>query len=303
MTDILIIGGGAAAMTAALYASRGGHSVTLIERSATGGQIADSPKVENFPGIPSISGLDLASKMFDQIVEKGVDCEMDEIHSLEKTENGFIAKGDFGDYEGKCAILATGVTHRHLGIEGEEKYLGKGVSYCAVCDGPFYTGKRTMVIGDANSALQYALMLAKTSTHVDVVTLFDHFFADEALVSALKKLDNVTITHNMNSVKFYGDANLKGVLFKNRITGEEKAIETDGCFVAIGQVPDSDRFSSLIELEKGFILTDESMRTKTPGLFAAGDCRKKKIRQLTTACNDGAIAALSASAYLSSQIS
>lgn len=287
-------------MTAALYASRAGYQVTLVEKNAFGGQIADSPKVENFPTIPSISGLELSDRMFNQISELGTNIEMDEILGLEKKDGIFIAKGQYDSYFAKSVILATGVKHRKLGIEGENKYLGKGVSYCAVCDGAFYKDQRTMVIGDANSALQYALMLAKTSTHVDVVTLFDHFFGDKVLVDALKAQANVTIYHNLNSLEFYGDERLKGVLFEDTVTKEQKRIETDGCFVAIGQVPDNERFEDLVDLEKGFIVTNDSMETKTPGLFAAGDCRVKKVRQLTTACNDGAIASLSAGNYLSS---
>lgn len=287
-------------MTAALYASRAGYQVTLVEKNAFGGQIADSPKVENFPTIPSISGLELSDRMFNQISELGTNIEMDEILGLEKKDGIFIAKGQYDSYFAKSVILATGVKHRKLGIEGENKYLGKGVSYCAVCDGAFYKDQRTMVIGDANSALQYALMLAKTSTHVDVVTLFDHFFGDKVLVDALKAQANVTIYHNLNSLEFYGDERLKGVLFEDTVTKEQKRIETDGCFVAIGQVPDNERFKDLVDLEKGFIVTNDSMETKTPGLFAAGDCRVKKVRQLTTACNDGAIASLSAGNYLSS---
>lgn len=287
-------------MTAALYASRAGYQVTLVEKNAFGGQIADSPKVENFPTIPSISGLELSDRMFNQISELGTNIEMDEILSLEKKDGIFIAKGQYDSYFAKSVILATGVKHRKLGIEGENKYLGKGISYCAVCDGAFYKDQRTMVIGDANSALQYVLMLAKTSTHVDVVTLFDHFFGDKVLVDALKAQTNVTIYHNLNSLEFYGDERLKGVLFEDTVTKEQKRIETDGCFVAIGQVPDNERFHDLVDLEKGFIVTNDSMETKTPGLFAAGDCRVKKVRQLTTACNDGAIASLSAGTYLSS---
>lgn len=300
VSDILIIGGGAAAMTAALYACRAGYQVTLVEKNAFGGQIADSPKVENFPTIPSISGMDLSNRMFEQITNLGTNIEMDEILSLSKRDGMFIAMGQYDSYFARSVILATGVKHRQLGIKGEKEFLGKGVSYCAVCDGSFYTDQKTMVIGDANSALQYALMLAKTSSHVDVVTLFGHFFGDKVLVDALKVQKNVSIYHNLNSLEFYGDSKLQGVLFEDTMTKEQRRIETNGCFVAIGQIPDNERFKDWVDLEKGFIKTNESMETKTPGIFAAGDCRVKKVRQLTTACNDGAIASLSAGNYLSS---
>jgi len=287
-------------MTAALYAARNDYRATVIEKTAFGGQIADSPKVQNFPTIKSISGLEWSSAFFDQILDLGVNCESDEILSVEKVEDHFVARGELASYEADSVILATGVKHRRLGIENEERFLGKGVSYCAVCDGPFYKNKRTMVIGDANSALQYALLLAKTSSHLDVVTMFDKFFADKPLVDALKTFSNVCVTHNATSTSFIGDDRLKAVRFRNP-NGEEFDIETDGCFVAIGQVPDNDRFKNLVDLSKGFIVTDDAMETKTPGVFAAGDCRVKSIRQLTTACNDGAIAALSAIKYLSAQ--
>ncbi len=297
--DIIIVGGGPAALTAGLYACRAGRSVTLLEKEAIGGQIADSPRVENFPSIKSISGLELANNMFEQFSELGGNFELDEIEGIEKNGNTFVLKGKYSTYESKAVILATGVKHRHLNIEGEDKYLGHGISYCAVCDGAFYTGKDVMVIGDANSALQYALLLAKICSHVNIVTLFDRFFADEILVNALLKQENVSIYHNMNSKEFKGDgASLKSVVFEGTKTKETKEITAEAAFVAIGQVPDNERFMNLVELNKGFIVVDDDKKTRTDGLFAAGDCTEKKVRQLTTACGDGAIAALSANKYL-----
>ncbi len=297
--DIIIVGGGPAALTAGLYACRAGRSVTLLEKEAIGGQIADSPRVENFPSIKSISGLELANNMFEQYSELGGNFELDEIESIEKSGDTFTLKGKYSTYESKAVILATGVKHRHLNIEGEDKYLGHGISYCAVCDGAFYEGKDVTVIGDANSALQYALLLAKICSHVNVVTLFDGFFADEILVNALLKQENVTIYHNMNSKEFKGDGTvLKSIVFANTKTEEIVEIPAEAAFVAIGQVPDNDRFSNLVDLNKGFIVTDGDKKTKTDGLFACGDCTDKKVRQLTTACGDGAIAALSANKYL-----
>ncbi len=297
--DIIIIGGGPAALTAGLYACRAGRSVTLLEKEAIGGQIADSPRVENFPSIKSISGLELANNMFEQYSELGGNFELDEIESIEKNGDTFTLKGKYSTYESKAVILATGVKHRHLNIEGEDKYLGHGISYCAVCDGAFYEGKDVTVIGDANSALQYALLLAKICSHVNVITLFDGFFADEILVNALLKQENVTIYHNMNSKEFKGDGTvLKSIVFTNTKTEEIVEIPAEAAFVAIGQVPDNDRFSNLVDLNKGFIVTDGDKKTKTDGLFACGDCTDKKVRQLTTACGDGAIAALSANKYL-----
>lgn len=299
MTDIIIIGGGPAALTAALYSLRAGRSVLLLEKENFGGQIADSPKVENFPAQKSISGIELIDLMFEQVEALGVQYELDEALSISKVGNTFKIKGKYDEYEAKAVIIANGVKHRHLNIEGEEKYIGNGISFCAVCDGAFYKDRPVTVIGDANSALQYSISLAKTSSHVNVVTLFDRFFADPILVEALKEFPNVSIYHNKNAFSFYGDGEkLQGVKFKDTKTGEILDIENPGVFVAIGQIPDNDRFSDVCDLENGFFLSDENMTTKTPGLFVAGDCRKKKIRQLTTACSDGAIAALSANSYL-----
>ncbi len=285
-------------MTAALYSLREGKSVLLIEKNAFGGQIADSPRVENFPSIKSISGLEFSNNLYEQITSLGADCEMDDVLSITKEGNIFKIKGQFENYEGKAVILATGVKHRKLGIKGEEEYLGKGISYCAVCDGPFYSGKDVMVIGDANSALQYAILLAGECNHVDLVTLFDRFFADSILIDAVLKTKNITVYHNKSSISFNGTDILTSVTFKDTKTSQIEEFKTDACFVAIGQIPDNERFSNIVDLEKGFILTDEEMNTKTKGVFAAGDCRKKKWRQLATACNDGAIASLTAGNYL-----
>ena len=286
-------------MTAALYSLRAGKSVLLIEREGIGGQIANSPRVENYPTIKSISGMDLANEMYEQIEAMGAELEMDEVMNIEKEGDLFKVQGNYGSYEAKAVILATGVKHRRLGIPGEDKYEGKGISYCAVCDGDFYAGQNTMVIGDANSALQYAILLSGKAKHVDVVTLFDRFFAEDALVKALEKLPNVAIYHNLNSIEFLGDdSKLEKVHFQNTQTKEDVILPTDGCFVAIGQIPDNERYANLVELNKGYIVADESMATKTPGLFVAGDCREKKIRQVATAVGDGAIAALSAVNYL-----
>jgi thioredoxin reductase (NADPH) len=296
--DVIIIGGGPSALTAATYTLRGGKSVIVLEKEAFGGQIADSPRVENFPSVPSISGMDLVNRMVEQVQNLGGDLEMDEAISVTPSEDGFEVKGRYGIYTGKAVILATGVKHRKLGIPGEEKFSGHGVSFCAVCDGPFYSGKNAMVIGDANTALQYAIFLAAQCPHVDLITLFDRFFADAMLIQTLEKLPNVTITHNYAAQSFNGTDVLQSVTFKDTKTGVLHEIPTVVAFVAIGQVPDNERFASIVTLDKGFIVTDEEMATKTPGIFSCGDCRKKHWRQLTTACGDGAIASLSAQNYL-----
>ena len=274
MTDLIVIGAGAAGMTAALYALRNGKKVTLLERSNLGGQISQSPRVENFPTIESISGSELADRFFEQITKM----------------------------EARAVIIASGVEHRKLNLENEENLIGHGISYCALCDGAFYAGDEVVLIGDGNTALQYALLLSSQCKGVHVVTMFDKFFGDQNLVNALLKKDNVKITHNAKLVELIGKNELEGLVFedtqKQRFTLKSKAL-----FVAIGQVPNNKIYSQLVDLSKdGYIIANENMETKTRGLFVAGDCRLKKVRQLTTACSDGAIAATSASTYLESLV-
>ena len=300
MIDIAIIGAGAAGMTAALYALRNGKSVTIFEQNSIGGQIAQSPRVENFPSIKSISGLELADKMFTQITDLGVNFMFGEILSLEKLNKEFILKTEFETIKAKAVIIATGVEHRKLNLENEQTLIGNGISYCALCDGAFYDEEEVCLIGDGNTALQYALLLSATCKGVHVLTLFDKFFGDKALVDALKSKQNVKITHNVSLTKFVGENKLTGLVFKRK-DGSELKIDTKAVFVAIGQVANNKKFLPLVELTKdGFIIADENLQTKTEGLFVAGDCREKRVRQLTTACNDGAIAATTACTYLES---
>lgn len=300
MVDVLIVGGGMAGMTSALYARRNNKSVLIIEKEAFGGQIAQSPKVENFPTIPSISGLELSEKLFSQISDQGVDFEVDEVKSISKKDGIFTLTCEYGTYSGKSVIIACGVKHKTLSIEGIDKFLGKGVHYCAVCDGPFYKDKEVVLVGDGNTALQYALLLSDYCSKVTVCTMFDRFFGDQNHVLALNKRDNVEVIHDIVSVGVEGEECLTAVEFKHMKSGESIVIPTNALFVAIGQVPDNTPFASLCDLDKkGYIISDEGCRTKTDGLFVAGDCRTKSIRQLTTAASDGAVSALSAVDYLS----
>ncbi len=302
MTDLIVIGAGAAGMTAALYALRNGKKVTLLERSNLGGQISQSPRVENFPTIESISGSELADRFFEQITKMGVDFVFGEVLSLEKIGDIFVVKTEFDKLEARAVIIASGVEHRKLNLENEENLIGHGISYCALCDGAFYAGDEVVLIGDGNTALQYALLLSSQCKGVHVVTMFDKFFGDQNLVNALLKKENVKITHNAKFVELIGKNELEGLVFedtqKQRFTLKSKAL-----FVAIGQVPNNKIYSQLVDLSKdGYIIANENMETKTRGLFVAGDCRLKKVRQLTTACSDGAIAATSASTYLESLV-
>ncbi len=298
--DIIIIGGGMAGMTAALYAKRNNKSVLIIEKESFGGQIANSPRVENFPTIQSISGLDLSDKMFTQITEYGVEFELDKVVDIKKENGIFTVKTEYAEFTSKTVIIASGVKHKTLRLPGEEDLVGKGISYCAVCDGPFYKNEEVVLVGDGNTALQYALLLSEYCSKVKVCTLFDKFFGDENHVIALKKKQNVEIIHNVATVGFETDNGvLSGVIFEQRNDNQRITIPVKGLFIAIGQIPDNGAFSSLVELDKfGYIVSDENCLTKTEGLFVAGDCRTKKVRQLTTAASDGAIAALNACNYI-----
>ena len=298
MYDSIIVGGGPSGMTAALYLLRSGKSVLILEKESFGGQAAKSPRLENFPSIKSIAGLDFCDQLFAQISDLGAEFEVEDAMKIEKEGDIFVITTDYNTYEAKTVILATGCHHRPLGLEREEELVGHGISYCAVCDGSYFAGKDVLLIGDANTALQYAILLASTSTKVTIATLFDKFFADPILVEKMKALPNIEYFHNLEAHRFLGSPDLTAVEFIDTKTKESKTIPCSGCFIAIGQIPDNERFSNLVDLEKGFILTDESMATKTPGLFACGDCRVKKIRQVVTATSDGAIAGLSAFNYL-----
>ncbi len=300
MKDLIIVGCGTAGMTAAIYALRNNKKVLVLESEAVGGQIALSPKVENFPTYKSISGQDLATKMFEQMLDLGAEFELEEVLSVEKDEQGvFTVTTDYGAHKALAVIIATGAKQKHIGIAAEERLLGKGVYYCAICDGAFYKGKEVALIGDGNTALQSAIMLSSICTKVYMLTWFDKFFGDESHVTTIRNTENIIVMPNTNVVDFLGKDSLEGVKVVRREDGSEFILNVPAVFVAIGQIPDNKRYLPLVELDKdGYIIGDEDMKTATPGLFVAGDTRKKSIRQLTTAAGDGAIAAMSAIAYL-----
>lgn len=298
MVDIIVIGGGPSGMSAALYALRSNKSVLILEKENFGGQIANSPRVENYPSVKEISGLDLSDHMFEQIMDLGAQFELEDVLGIEKKDDKFVVTTNYRTYESKAVIIANGVKHRMMNLPNEEKLVGKGVSFCAVCDGPMYKGKEVYLIGDANTALQYALLLANYCTKVHMFTLFDRFFGDQILVDRLLNKENIIVKHNMNLIQYVGEDKLEGLVFEDTKTKEKLECNTDNVFIAIGQIPNNEKFANLVELENGYIITDESMATKTPGVYACGDTRKKEIRQVVTACNDGAIAALSAVKYI-----
>lgn len=298
MVDIIIVGGGPSGMTAALYALRSNKSVLILEKENFGGQIANSPRVENYPSINEISGLDLSDRMFSQITDLGAQFELEDVLKIEKLQDKFVVATNYRTYESKAIIIANGVKHRLMNLPNEENLIGNGVSFCAVCDGPMYKGKEAYLIGDANTALQYALLLSNYCTKVHMFTLFDHFFGDSILQERVNAKENIIVKHDMNLIEYKGEDKLEGLVFENTKTKDRIEYATDNVFIAIGQIPQNEQFANLVELEKGYIVTDESMQTKTPGVFACGDTRKKEIRQVVTACNDGAIAALSAVKYI-----
>lgn len=299
MYDIIIIGGGPAGLTAALYALRAGKSVLVIEKSTFGGQITWSPKVENFPTIPSISGAELGDRLTSQVLEQGAELELDEVVSVELDGDIKRVKTDFGGtFEAKALIIAAGARPRTLGIPGEDALMGAGVCFCAVCDGAFYKDRPVAVNGGGNSALQDAMLLSDTCLKVYLIHRRDTFRGEARLVEALRARENVEFVLNSSITALTGQDELSGLIVTND-KGERREISVDGLFVAIGHAPDNGVFSELIDLDKGgYADSDESCTTKTPGVFVAGDCRKKSVRQLTTAAADGSCAALAACRYI-----
>lgn len=299
MYDIVIVGAGPAGMTAALYALRADKKVLLIEKETFGGQITFSPKVENYPGFMQISGNELADHLLEQVTEHGADIELCEVTGI--TDNGAskLVVTDMGEFEGKAVILATGAKHRHLGVDGEEELIGEGISFCAVCDGAFFAGKKVGVVGGGNSALVEAMMLAETSSEVIIIQNLSMLTGEAKTVKALEEKPNVKMIFDTVVEGFECDGGLKGVKLYNTKTGEHTSLSLDGLFVAIGHAPENDAFANVTTLnEYGYIVADESCLTGTDGLFVAGDCRTKSIRQVTTATADGAVAALAACRYI-----
>lgn len=302
MYDLIVIGAGAAGMTSALYALRNNKTVLVLESESLGGQIATSPRLENYPSIKVISGEQFADNLFDQITSHGAEVEIEKVTGIDKLgEGNFKVKTEYNEYSAKSVIIASGVKHKHLRTKSDrEDLVGKGVYYCALCDGPFYKGQEVAVIGDANTALQYSILLSSYCKKVYVYTLFDKFFGDKAHVKALFSKDNIEWRPNTSVIDFIGDNELKAIEYKDA-EGNIKTHELPAVFVAIGQIPDNKAFENLVDIDKmGYIISDETCKTKTEGLFVAGDCRTKAVRQVSTAISDGAIAATNASLYVES---
>lgn len=300
MYDLVIIGGGPAGLTAAVYAGRAGKTSLVLEKAGFGGQITYSHKIENFPGAMSISGTELADKLVDQAMAQGAQVELEEAQKIEKKADGtFTVTTDFGKYDCKAVIIATGAKHRTLGVEGEDKLIGSGISFCAVCDGAFYAGQEVAVIGGGNSALVEATLLAETCSKVTIIQNLDRLTGEQKLIDSLTSRDNVEVIYSTVVERFEGDHELKTVVLKSETDGTTTEIHPNGVFVAIGLAPDNKAFEDITALDKyGYVVAGENCLTDTEGVYVAGDCRTKQIRQITTATADGAVAALAACSYI-----
>ena len=299
MYDIIIVGGGPAGLTAALYARRANKQVLLLEKETFGGQITFSPKVENIPGFLALSGNAFAEKLVEQVLEQGAEVESAEVLSI-RDDGAFKTVVTDGDtYQSRAVIVATGARHRLLGLPNEEQYIGNGISFCAVCDGAFYKDQVVGVVGGGNSALQEALLLSDLAKKVYVIQNLDVLTGEQKLQEQLASRDNVEVITGTVVDGFLGTDTLTGVTVRRTADGTAREIPLDGLFIAIGLVPQNEAFADLLGLdERGYVDSDERCHTATPGVFTAGDCRRKAIRQVATAAADGAIAALAACDYV-----
>ncbi len=299
MQDILIVGAGTAGLTAAIYAARAGKTVTVLENEAVGGQIATSPQVENYPGFESISGADFSDRLFTQATALGVSVELEKAQAVRAQDGVFTVETGSESYSARALILATGVKHRRLGLAEEASYLGRGLSYCAVCDGAFFKNRTVAVVGGGNAALQSAIYLSDVAEKVYLIHRRTQYRAEEAVIRAMEAKPNIEPVLNKTVAALSGEPLLQSLTLRDTQTGETSELPVNGVFVSIGKVPANDFCRDLVKLDAaGFIVADESCKTNVPGIFAAGDCRTKSVRQLTTAASDGSIAALAACDYL-----
>lgn len=291
--DMIIVGAGTAGLTAGIYALRSGSKPLILECEVMGGQITLSPCVENYPGIAKISGMEFADGLMAQLSDLGGEVTYGKVTSSRKTANGFEVRTEDGEiYEGKILVIASGAAHRHLGIAREEDLIGKGVSYCAVCDGPFFRGKTAAVVGGGSAALQDALYLAGICSKVYLIHRRDTFRAEKSLINQVANTANIECVMESRVTALVGEPKLTALEVTNT-AGDTQTIAIDGLFVAIGMEPHNEAFEELVELDDaGYIIAGEDCKTKTPGVYAAGDCRTKAVRQLTTAAADGTVCGL-----------
>ena len=301
MYDIIIIGAGTAGLSAAIYALRAGKKVLVAEKLAYGGQIIVAPHIENYPGINNVSGYEFAENLYQQALSQGAEIKFVEIICIKNEGNTKKVITNEEEILCKSVIIATGAKNRMLGLENEEKFIGLGVSFCANCDGAFYKGKVTAVCGGGNTALEDAAFLSEYCKKVYLIHRRDSFRGEQKILDRLKEKENVEFILDTVISSLNGKDRLSSLSLKNTKTDETKELQIDGLFIAIGQEPQNDSFKGLIDIdEKGYIIAGEDCRTKTEGVFVAGDCRTKTVRQLVTAAADGAVSALMACEYIGS---
>ncbi len=299
MYDIIIVGAGPAGLSAAVYGLRAGKSVLLLEKESYGGQIINTPEIENYPGIKKISGYEFAENLYQQAVDLGAEIVFEAVTAIETEEDIKKVFTAQNEYLCKTVILATGATHRKLGIEREGELAGKGVSYCATCDGMFFKGKDVAVAGGGNTALQDALFLSNYCRKVYLIHRREEFRGEKRLEAALREKDNIEFVLNCQVTALNGEKTLTSVTVRDKNTEKEKELSVSGIFIAVGQEPQSQIVQNMIDTDEGgYIISGEECYTNCSGIFTAGDCRTKSIRQLATAVSDGAVAALKACEYM-----
>lgn len=300
MYDIVVVGAGTAGLSAAIYGVRAGKSVLVLEGASYGGQIINTPEIENYPAIKKTSGFEFATDLFNQAKDLGAEVKYEKVVGVNIEGNIKKVKTDKEIYDAKSVILATGAKNRPLGLPNEKKLVGSGVSYCATCDGMFYRGKVVAVNGGGNTALEDAAFLANVASKVYLIHRRDAFRAEERIVAALKKKGNIELVLNSNIVEIKEESfAVSGIVVEDKNTKEKREIAIDGLFVAIGQAPDNAVFTDVADIDKaGYIIAGEDCKTSTEGIFAAGDGRTKEVRQLVTAAGDGAIAGIAAAKYI-----
>ena len=301
MYDIVIIGAGAAGLTASIYAKRAEKNTLILEAMSYGGQVINTAEIENYPAAPHISGFDLATKLYNQAKDLGAEIKFEEVIEIKNFNTYKEVVTTKGIYETNTVIIATGSKNRKLGLENEDKLIGKGISYCATCDGAFYKNKDVAVVGGGNTALEDALYLSDVANKVYLIHRRDTFRGEESVVNILKSKENVQFIYNSNVTKLNALKRLESIEVTNN-DGSKKEIEVSGLFVAVGRVPENKNFENLINLDDvGYIDASEDCHTNVEGIYVAGDNRKKAVRQLVTATSDGAVAATEAIKYINNK--
>ncbi len=298
MYDMIIVGAGPAGLTAAIYARRASKKVLVLEAKAYGGQIINTPDIENYPVVAHISGFDFATNLYNQAKDLGAEIVMEKVTQLQDLGEEKLVVTTKGEYRAKAVILATGSENRKLGVEGEDALVGRGVSYCATCDGNFFRKKTVAVVGGGNTALEDALYLADLAEKVYLIHRRDAFRGEEGTVERLQARANIEFVLNSNVTRLIAEKRLKAIEVTNK-DGSVRELAVNGLFVAVGRIPENQSFAQLIDLDpSGYAIASENCRTKVPGIFVAGDNRVKEVRQLVTAASDGAVAATEAVKYL-----